>query len=293
MSTMWQDSEASLEVFGLLDVFNTLGARLNLQFPSIIVTHTLDPPPSDLEVLVVPGRGGTRSPDPQPEVEFIRDTFPSLRYVIGVSTGNALLARARIPNGKKATGNKKSWTWLTSQSKKVHWIGKARWVVSSERIWSTSGIGAGVDGTLDWVSKIYGEAIATEIENGKEWSRVTGPNLDEFADIWGAKDVLPTELAPYDQEVASPKSSRHSSSFSLSVDTSTYVLTPHAPLKPLASHLVVNTAAFLSHQLQAVKSNIPPQYAIQPPINPPHQQLQPHPPPHHTIDSTRLRVFFF
>ncbi|KAH6911499.1 DJ-1/PfpI family protein [Coprinopsis sp. MPI-PUGE-AT-0042] len=206
----------ALDVFGPLDVFNTLGLMVNgtsvslfsrtlepvsttsktsnsTVGQSVVVTHTLDAPPSDLEVLVVPGGGGTRSPDLQPEIDFIRKTFPSLRYVIGVCTGNALLARAGILDGKKATGNKKSWAWLTSQSKKVHWIGKARWVVSSEKIWSTSGISAGVDGTLDWVSKVYGEATATEMENGKEWSRVTDPDLDEFADIWGAKDVLPTE----------------------------------------------------------------------------------------------------
>jgi transcriptional regulator GlxA family with amidase domain len=160
---------------------------------SVVVTHTLDAPPSGLEVLVVPGGLGTRSPDLQPEINFIRDAFPSLRYVIGVCTGNVLLARAGILDGKKATGNKKSWSWVTSQSKKVHWIGKARWIVSSDKIWSTSGVSAGVDGTLDWVEKVYGAALATQLENGKEWSRVTDPDLDEFATIWGAKDVLPSE----------------------------------------------------------------------------------------------------
>ncbi|KAH6897610.1 DJ-1/PfpI family protein [Coprinopsis sp. MPI-PUGE-AT-0042] len=142
---------------------------------SVIITHTFSSPPPDLEVLIVPGGIGTRGPELEPEVNFIRDTFPSLRYLISVCTGNGLVARSGILDGKKATGNKAAWAWVTAQSKKVHWIGKARWVVSSEKIWSTSG------------------DVAKSLENGAEWSRVTDPNADEFADIHNTTDVLPTE----------------------------------------------------------------------------------------------------
>jgi transcriptional regulator GlxA family with amidase domain len=204
----------SLDVFGPLDVLNTLSfTQKNISLATIartldpvstisktsngtfgekvVVTHTFDNPPAGLEVLLVPGGAGTRSTDLEPEINFIRKAFPKVRYVIAVCTGNALIARAGLLDGKKATGNKKSWAWLTTQSDKVHWIAQARWVVSSPKIWSTSGVSAGVDGTLNWVSTVYGEAVATDLAHGLEWRRVTDPSDDEFAGIWGAKDVLP------------------------------------------------------------------------------------------------------
>ncbi|KAH6906481.1 DJ-1/PfpI family protein [Coprinopsis sp. MPI-PUGE-AT-0042] len=210
------DGFTALDVYGPLDVLNTLSftqknitlamlsrtldpvstkvKSINQVFgSSTVATHLLSAPPPDLEVLIIPGGGGTRAADLDPEINFIRDVFPSVRYVIAVCTGNALAARAGIFDGLKATGNKKAWPWLTTQSKKVHWIGKARWVNTSDKIWSTSGVSAGVDGTLDWISKVYGEATAVDLAHGIEWRRVTDPSDDEFADIYGAKDVLPTE----------------------------------------------------------------------------------------------------
>ncbi|KAH6906324.1 class I glutamine amidotransferase-like protein [Coprinopsis sp. MPI-PUGE-AT-0042] len=177
-----------------LDPVTTRARAMNQTFgSSVVVNHLLSAPPPDLEVLFIPGGAGTRSPDLQPEIDFIREIFPSLRYIISVCTGNALVARAGLLDGKKATGNKMAWTWLTAQSKKVHWIGKARWVVSSEKIWSTSGVSAGVDGTLNWMSHVYGEDVAKEMAAAAEWRRVTDPDDDEFSDLHGAKDVLPTE----------------------------------------------------------------------------------------------------
>ncbi|EAU86143.1 DJ-1/PfpI family protein [Coprinopsis cinerea okayama7 len=206
----------ALDVFGPLDVLNlhsgtqknltlsllsrnlspvsTVPVMMNTTFgQSLQPTHTLSSPPPDLEVLIVPGGIGTRAPDLGAEVDFIRTIFPSLRYLISICTGNVLVARAGLLDGKKATGNKKSWSWLTQQGNKTHWVAKARWVVSSEKIWSTSGVSAGVDGFLNFMETVYGEEVARNLEIGLEWSRVTDPNADEFADIWQVEDVLPVE----------------------------------------------------------------------------------------------------
>ncbi|KAF6753807.1 DJ-1/PfpI family protein [Ephemerocybe angulata] len=178
-----------------LSLVSTVPLTMNTTFgASIAPTHTLSSPPSTLEVLIVPGGVGTRAPDLEAEIEFIRTVFPSLRYLIAVCTGNALVARAGLLDGKKATGNKASWAWLTTHGNgKVHWIAQARWVRSSEKIWSTSGVSAGVDGTLNFMETIYGSDNATHLENAMEWTRVTDQDQDEFAAIWGAKDVLPVE----------------------------------------------------------------------------------------------------
>ncbi|TFK18021.1 DJ-1/PfpI family protein [Coprinopsis marcescibilis] len=205
----------ALDVFGPLDVLNTLSfTEKNLTLSilsrelspvstlpltmgtkfgqSVVTTHTLSSPPPDLEVLIVPGGAGTRAPDLSAEIEFIRNIYPSLRYLVSVCTGNALVARAGVLDGRKATGNKKAWSWVTQQGNKTHWVAKARWVVDGN-IWSTSGVSSAVDGTLNFVEKVYGEGIARDVEIGIEWTRIRDPSQDEFADIWGAKDVLPLE----------------------------------------------------------------------------------------------------
>ncbi|KAF6745220.1 DJ-1/PfpI family protein [Ephemerocybe angulata] len=166
-----------------LSLVSTVPLTMNTTFgASILPTHTLAFPPNELEVLIVPGG-----------VDRVHPTvFPSLRYLIAVCTGNALVARAGLLDGKKATGNKASWVWLTTHGNgKVHWAAQARWVRSSEKIWSTSGVSAGVDGTLNFIETGYGSDNATHLENAMEWTRVTDSNHDEFAAIWGAKDVLP------------------------------------------------------------------------------------------------------
>ncbi|KAJ3528664.1 hypothetical protein NMY22_g9317 [Coprinellus aureogranulatus] len=206
----------ALDVFGPLDVLNTFSfTQKNLTLSllsrtlspvttvpltmgttfgeSIVPTHTFDAPPSNLEVLLVPGGTGTRAPDLTKEVDFIRTIFPSLRYLIAVCTGNGLVARAGLLDGKKATGNKRAWSWVTAQGNKTHWVAQARWVRSSEKIWSTSGVSSGVDGVLNYMENVYGADVATDLAHGLEWRRVTDPSDDEFAAIWGAKDVLPLE----------------------------------------------------------------------------------------------------
>jgi putative intracellular protease/amidase len=89
---------------------NTAGSTFG---ESIVPTHTFDNPPSDLEVLLVPGGVGAWTEEfIAPVVDFVKETYPKLRYLVSVCTGGAILAQSGVLDGRNATTNKKSWDWV-------------------------------------------------------------------------------------------------------------------------------------------------------------------------------------
>ncbi|KAL9039742.1 MAG: hypothetical protein Q9214_004752 [Letrouitia sp. 1 TL-2023] len=161
-----------------------MGKKSSRFAQSIVPTHTLETAPP-LDVLLVPGGLGTRNPDPA-IVEFIRDRYPSLKYLISVCTGAGLLARAGVLDNKKATTNKKAWYDTIQLGPKVKWISHARWVegVDGSNIWTSSGVSAGIDVILAWVQHVFGEEIAKNIATGIEYERHMDSTNDPFADIY-------------------------------------------------------------------------------------------------------------
>ncbi|PSN63762.1 class I glutamine amidotransferase-like protein, partial [Corynespora cassiicola Philippines] len=135
-----------------------------------------------IEVLIVPGGGGTREPMTE-EIEFVKQMYPKLKYIISVCTGASILARAGILDGKKATTNKRAWEWATGTGPKTEWVGAARWVEDGN-IWSSSGISAGIDVTYAWIGKVYGEEVADYVAQSSEYERWTDAGNDPFAQIW-------------------------------------------------------------------------------------------------------------
>jgi len=206
----------ALDVFGPLDMFNILSINypLNLyvlsdtlnpvstqhRMPtvsnsnfseSIIPTHTFDNAPDDIEVLIIPGGVGTRAfaPALDPHVAFIKKTYPKLKYFIGFCTGVGLVARSGILDGVRATGNKRSWSWVTAQSDKVHWVAEARWIQSGN-IWTTSGISASIDGMYNYVQTIYGEDVALNLANSLEYERELDWKHDPFSKLYNLTDPV-------------------------------------------------------------------------------------------------------
>ncbi|KAK7049309.1 hypothetical protein VNI00_005910 [Paramarasmius palmivorus] len=151
---------------------------------SVVPTHTFDNPPPKLDVLFVPGGLGTRAPDIDNHIAFIKETYPSLQYLISVCTGSWLLARAGVLDGKNATSNKRSWSGREGLGNGTNWITHARWVTDGN-IWTTSGVSAGIDGTLAWMAEVFGEDVATNVANGMEYERHTNASWDPFAELYG------------------------------------------------------------------------------------------------------------
>ncbi|KAH8742560.1 class I glutamine amidotransferase-like protein [Diaporthe sp. PMI_573] len=196
MLSLWHPMNLSIIAHTLDPVSTAFNQSLNVVGSSfhetVVPTHTFANPPTDLDVLIVPGGWGASAPGPGVEaaVNFIRDTYPRLKHIISVCTGAGLLARAGILDGRKATTNKRAWHMVVGMGPKTHWIGHARWVVDGN-IYTTSGVSAGIDGTLAYVEDVFGSARAEDLALEIEHVRVLDSTSDPFADAWNVTDVLP------------------------------------------------------------------------------------------------------
>ena len=127
-----------------------------------------------------------------PVESYIKSVFSSLKYVITVCTGSAILASTGLLDNRRATSNKSNWDYVTSLGPKVKWVGKARWVVDETPgvtpVWSSSGVSAGIDVTFAFIKMLYGEEIAKATANVMEYDRHVDDKWDPFAEVWGITD---------------------------------------------------------------------------------------------------------
>ncbi|KAL2828888.1 class I glutamine amidotransferase-like protein [Aspergillus cavernicola] len=154
----------------------------------ILPTHTFATAP-EIDVLLVPGGKGVRCLDTKPiteAIKFIGEVYPSLKYLITVCTGSALVARSGVLDGRRATTNKKVFREAKGWRAEVEWVAKARWVVDGN-IWTSSGVSAGIDVILAWMGEVYGKEVAKNIADHIEYERHEDPEDDPFAVLYGLK----------------------------------------------------------------------------------------------------------
>ncbi len=136
-----------------------------------------------IDVLIVPGGAGTRSPQViQPVIDFVRAVYPSLRYAMSVCTGAGVFARAGILDGKRATTNKLRFGATIALRTEVEWVRNARWVRDGN-IWTSSGVSAGIDVMLAFTREVYGRDVAVEVARIIEyvWEEGDDGTKDPFA----------------------------------------------------------------------------------------------------------------
>ena len=98
---------------------------------------------------------------------------------MSVCSGSAILAKAGVLDGRRATSNKQFFALATAQSHKVKWAEKARWVEDGPFV-TSSGVSAGTDMALAVIARIYGEAKARELSELTEYERQTDADRDPF-----------------------------------------------------------------------------------------------------------------
>jgi transcriptional regulator GlxA family with amidase domain len=88
--------------------------------------------------------------------------------VASVCTGSALLAKAGVLDGRRATTNKNAFDWVASQGPAVHWQRRARWVEDGKFI-TSSGVSAGTDMALALIARLCGIDQARQVAHWAEY----------------------------------------------------------------------------------------------------------------------------
>lgn len=82
-------------------------------------------------------------------------------HVMTVCTGSVLLASTGLLDGRPATTNKVSYDMIVGFRNQVAWVKKARWV-QSDKFYTSSGVSAGIDLSLQVLKDLYSEELADE-----------------------------------------------------------------------------------------------------------------------------------
>jgi putative intracellular protease/amidase len=134
-----------------------------------------------LDIMMVPGGAGTMSQLENPVLlDFLRSQDRNTSYTTSVCTGSALLAKAGLLKGRRATTNKAYFSLAVGQDPSVEWIKHARWVEDG-KLFTSSGVSAGADMALGLVARIYGRDHARALARSLEYQWSEDPDTDPFA----------------------------------------------------------------------------------------------------------------
>ncbi len=135
----------------------------------------------DIDILLVPGGPGTRAlVDDESFISWLSATGAKAQLVTSVCTGSALLAKAGLLEGYRATGNKVAFEWTRTFGTTVTWQPKARWVEDRDR-WTSSGVAAGMDMTAALIASLCGIEARDRALAKAEYKAHSDATHDPFA----------------------------------------------------------------------------------------------------------------
>ena len=196
ITILFQNFE-TLDVFGPVEIMGRLKDHFNLQFVSQtggIITSTqsipvVTEPLADLSalghILLIPGGLGVVNliRDEQ-YINYLKSLALRAEYILTVCTGSILFSKTGLLNGKKATANKRLFSWAIQESPEVSWIKRARWVKDGN-IYTSSGVSAGMDMTFGFIADLLGHDVAKQNSIEIEYDWKEDPGWDPFADLYG------------------------------------------------------------------------------------------------------------
>ncbi len=182
-----------LDVFGPAEMFGNLGERIKIvmvaakagpvksaQGPTVVADYGFDDCPA-LDLLMVPGGFGTLAELKNDALlDWLRARAEKAEIVMSVCSGSALLAKAGLLDGRRATSNKQYFGMAVAQGPQVEWVKQARWVDDGNRV-TSSGVSAGIDMAVHVIERLYGASIAERVCDGTEYQWHRDADSDPFA----------------------------------------------------------------------------------------------------------------
>jgi len=181
-----------LDLFGPLEMFGGLGPELRIvtvaerkgpvassQGPKTLAEHDFGDCPA-LDLILLPGGFGTVEQLGNDALHaFLRQRSARAEVTMSVCSGSAILARAGLLDGRRATSNKQFFDLARGQSAKVDWVTEARWVEDGPFA-TSSGVSAGTDMALGVIARLYGKERAQAIADLTEYEWQSDPTRDPF-----------------------------------------------------------------------------------------------------------------
>ncbi|MBP1640642.1 MAG: inhA [Bacteroidetes bacterium] len=171
-----------LKEYYQVDFYSELGETVNNSHGVSIDTKKLEDISDGVDIFLIPGGSGTRKEvNNKNLIDIIKQIAELSKYVLTVCTGSALLAKTGVLDNKFATSNKRAFDWVTTNGEKVKWIRKARWTID-DKFYTSSGVSAGMDMTLGFLSDTHGLEFARKVAFQIEYNWQEDKNNDKFSE---------------------------------------------------------------------------------------------------------------
>lgn len=132
-------------------------------------------------LLLIPGGQGVRPlANNDLFIHALKKFVNKAEYCLTVCTGSVLLAKTGCINNKKATSNKRAFTWVKNSCPEVNWQETARWVVDG-KYYTSSGVSAGIDMSLGFIADKLGKQEADDIAIKMEYIWNENKDKDNFS----------------------------------------------------------------------------------------------------------------
>lgn len=124
------------------------------------------------DILIVPGGPGTAAVLKDEQVTgWVRACAEHAELVVSVCTGALVLAAAGLLTDRPATTHHWAFDQLESLSPSTDIVRDQRFVQSSDRIWTSGGISAGIDLSVHLIDLLAGTEVREKVVEMLEWDR--------------------------------------------------------------------------------------------------------------------------
>lgn len=134
-----------------------IDSGVGLQF----VSHPLPDPAEPIDTLLLPGGTGVhRATEDTDLIDWVRDAAGRARRVISVCNGAFLAAEAGLLDGRRATTHWAVGELLAERYPAMRVDADALFVRSSDHVWTSAGVTAGIDLALAVIEEDHGTELA-------------------------------------------------------------------------------------------------------------------------------------